>query len=164
MTETPPPSHRPSPVQQRNGRALINTDTYIPYFLAALNNALSRSASAQYRREFGIGIGEWRVLSILANEPGLPASQICNRISADKAAVSRSLARLEKSGVLDASVSPSDPRRRSFSLNLKGEELHDKVLQGALEREAKLLDGVDTGDLRAMLKAMRIMHKNVQDM
>ena len=71
------------------GRRVIDIDTYVPYFLIAVNNALSRGASARYLREFGVGVTEWRVLSWLATEPGIPASRICEVIALDKAAAKR---------------------------------------------------------------------------
>ena len=69
-----------------HGRRVIDIDSYVPYFLIAVNNALSRGASARYLREFGVGVTEWRVLSWLATEPGIPASRICEVIALDKAA------------------------------------------------------------------------------
>ena len=61
-----------------HGRRVIDIDNYIPYFLAAVNNALSRGASSRYLTDFGVGVTEWRVLSWLATEPGIPASRICD--------------------------------------------------------------------------------------
>ena len=155
---------RPPPTLSRGGRAVIDTDRYIPYFLAAVNNALSRSASAQYRRAFGLGIGEWRVISMLAIEPGIPAARICEVISLDKAAVSRSLNRLDHMGYLVATPSPSDPRRRAWSLNPAGLALHDRILETALAREEQLIQGTDPADLQTFLRVMRQMRRNVRNM
>jgi len=153
-----------SPTRMAYGRRVIDIDTYIPYFLAAVNNALSRGGSALYLRDFGVGIGEWRVLSMLAIEPGISAARICDVISLDKAAVSRSLTRLEALECLDIEVSPSDPRRRALSLNLAGFDLHDQIMAKALDREAALIEAVDPQDLEAFLRVMRIMRANVRNL
>jgi DNA-binding MarR family transcriptional regulator len=153
-----------SPTRDLNGRQIVDTDTYIPYFLAVVNNALSRSASAQYLKDFGIGIGEWRVLSILANEPGIAASRICQVVAMDKAAVSRSLDRLNKQDLLHINHAENDPRRRSLSLNPAGYDLHDRILQVALERERALIEGVDPADLECFLRVMRTMRDNVANL
>lgn len=142
-------------------RAVLDVNTYVPYFLAAIDGALARSASQYYRQTFGIGIGEWRVLSVLADEPGALAARVCQLISLDKAAVSRSLARLEAQEYVVADAPFRDQRRRQFHLTEAGQDLHDKVLEIALEREARLIAGVDPDDLEAMLRAMRIMRANV---
>ena len=143
------------------GRRVIDIDTYVPYFLIAVNNALSRGASARYLREFGVGVTEWRVLSWLATEPGIPASRICEVIALDKAAVSRAVARLADMDLIEAVVSPTDPRKRRISPNPAGYALHDRILAAALEREAILIEGVDPDDLEAFLRVMRVMRQNV---
>lgn len=141
---------------------MIDIDTYAPYFLTAVNTSLSRGASAIYLQEFGIGVTEWRVLSWIATEPDIPAARICEVIMLDKSAVSRSVARLDGLGLLDVASSESDPRRKTLRLNAAGQDLHDRILETALAREAWLIAGVDPEDLEAWLRVMRIFRKNVE--
>ncbi|NOX73695.1 MAG: hypothetical protein GXP03_08785, partial [Alphaproteobacteria bacterium] len=63
------------PTKEYQGRRIIDISTYTPYFLSAVNNALSRGASKRYLKMFGIGIVEWRTISMLAIEPDIPASR-----------------------------------------------------------------------------------------
>lgn len=146
----------------RNRQRVIDIDHYVPYFFATINNALSRGASRLYLERFGIGIVEWRVMSMLAIEPQIPAARICEVIALDKGATSRALERLDRAGYLSHSTLATDPRRRLWQLNPKGYKLHDQVLEIALKREARLLDGVDPDDLLVFLRVMRIMRKNVE--
>ena len=44
-------------------------DSYTPAYLTFLANKLYGGASAIYRRRFGVGIVEWRIMSLLAIEP-----------------------------------------------------------------------------------------------
>src|SRR3977135_3920820 len=53
----------------------LNLDRYVPGLLTFVSSKLSRGASAVYRNLFGIGITEWRILSLLALEPGIPAQR-----------------------------------------------------------------------------------------
>ena len=157
-----PEARRSQPTRSNAaGRQVIDIDTYAPYFLAAVNNALSRGASARYLSEFGVGITEWRVLSWIATEPDIPASRICEVIALDKGAVSRSVSKLETMGLLLTSPSATDPRRRTMSLNRRGYDLHDRIMAVALDREAILIDGVDPDDLEAFLRVMRAFRRNV---
>ena len=164
MERPPCPQGRLShPVRKTaDGRQVIDIDCYAPYFLAAVNSALSRGASATYLRDFGIGVTEWRVVSWLATEPGVPAARICEVIALDKGAVSRSVARLDALGLLEVEALGSDPRRKTLALNGEGQALHDRILDRALQREAILIDGVDGEDLEAFLRVMRIMRRNVE--
>lgn len=152
-----------SPVRHTpDGRAVIDTATYIPYFLVSVNNPLSRGASQFYLDNFGIGIVEWRVISMLATEPGIPASRICSVISLDKGATSRALTNLHRLELATFKAAPADPRKKTWWLNEEGYHLHDRLIEIALERERKLIEGADPGDLEAFLRVMRIMRRNVE--
>lgn len=149
------------PTMERGGRPVVDVTTYIPYFLTSVSNALSRGASQLYLETFGIGIVEWRAIATLASEPRIPASRICELVALDKAATSRALARLRDHGYLGFETQEPDPRKKVWWLNEEGYRLHDRVLAVALERERRLIDGVDPDDLEAFLRVMRIMRRNV---
>ncbi|SMF67599.1 DNA-binding transcriptional regulator, MarR family [Tistlia consotensis] len=150
-----------SPSRTIDGRPVLDLSSYIPYFLASVNNALSRGASQTYLATFGVGIVEWRVVSMLAIEPGIAAARICEIIALDKAATSRALSRLSELGYLAFETPGSDPRRKAWWLNARGYELHDRILALALERERRLIEGIDPEDLEAFLRVMRRMRRNV---
>ncbi len=153
-----------SPTLRRNGRDVIDVANYVPYFFAAINNALSRGASLHYLEEFGVGIVEWRIIAMLAIEPRIPAARICEVVALDKSATSRGLKSLsEKDLVLFAEPS-RDARRRIWWLSDRGYESHDKILEIALERERRLLQGVDPADLEITLRVMRKMRRNVREL
>lgn len=138
----------------------LDLDVYVPYFLTAVGNALSRGASRIYLREFGVGIGEWRIMSLLAIEPGIMANRICQVISLDKAAASRSLREMERLALVDGAQT-SDPRRRTYSLTPEGLAMHDRIIKVALQREKRLLDGIPPEDLRILLQCLRQMQANM---
>ncbi len=149
------------PTKPFGGREIVDLSTYIPYFLVAINNALSRGASRLYLDLFGVGIVEWRIISMLAIEPRIPASRICEVVSLDKSGTSRALQRLLSLGYLTFAASKSDPRRKIWWLNARGFGLHDKILELALEREKELIEGIDPNDLEVFLRVVRLMRKNV---
>jgi len=144
------------------GRAVVDVHNYIPYLLSSVNNTLSRGASKLYLDRFGVGIVEWRLLSMLAIEPGIPAARACEVLGNDRAAVSRALGGLERKGLVAGVANhPGDPRRRDWRLTEEGGALHDTILAIALDREARLIAGVAARDLEIFLRVMRQMHKNV---
>jgi len=149
------------PTKEYQGRQIVNILTYTPYFFSAVNNALSRGASQRYFKKFGVGIVEWRVVSMLAIEPHIPASRICEVVCLDKAGTSRALKRLMELGYLSFEASKTDPRRKIWWLNSKGYDLHDQILNVALGRERSLIEGVEPADLEIFLKVIRQMRKNV---
>lgn len=108
----------------------LNLSRYVPGLLTFLSNKLATGASHCYRKHFGIGVVEWRVLSMLAVENHITANRICQVIGLDKSAVSRSLQSLEAAGYVSGQVDTVDARRYTVSLTDNGQALHDRVLKG----------------------------------
>src|SRR6516225_12095007 len=78
----------------------LDLNRYVPAFITFIANKLSNSATALYQREFGVNVTEWRIMSLLAIEPGIPASRICHVIGFDKGPVSRTLAAMQHKGLV----------------------------------------------------------------
>lgn len=104
-------------------------------------NRFTRKAAQHYRTQFGIGVMDWRMLVMLTREPGSNVAHASKTMGIDKAAVSRSLARLGKSGLAESTVNTPDERRREWHLTEQGRDLHNRILQASLKRLKELLDG-----------------------
>jgi DNA-binding MarR family transcriptional regulator len=132
-------------------RSPLNLDRYVPALLTSLTNKMSSGASACYRKHFGIGIVEWRILAMLAVEDKISANRIVQVIGLDKSAVSRSLQVLEREGNVATEIDEKDARRYTVSLTQSGRALHDRVLKTALERERLLLSGLNEDEVEALV-------------
>lgn len=150
-----------SPTKLRDGTEIIDISNYAPFLLNAVSNAWGRKTSTIYRRDFGLGLVEWRVISMLNIEPGISASRICDVIRLDKAAVSRSLKILLQKDLLRYEQVSNDPRKRLWSLSEKGLETHSALLSVALSCEAELVAGVPPEDLEVFLRVMRQILNNI---
>ena len=86
----------------RSGRAeqVLDLDRYVPALITFIANKLSRSATVVYQKRFGVNVTEWRIMSLLAIEPAISAARICSVIGFDKGPVSRTLAVMEKRGLV----------------------------------------------------------------
>ena len=147
--------------QQSGAGPVLDLARYVPGLLTFLANKLSRGASALYQREFGVNVTEWRIMSQLAIEPGIPASRICQVIGFDKGPVSRSLATMERKGIVTIDVNQADARRRVIALTADGRALHDRVIAVALERERRLLACLPAEDRERLIASLNAMHENL---
>ncbi|MCA0871508.1 MarR family winged helix-turn-helix transcriptional regulator [Seohaeicola saemankumensis] len=150
--------------RHNDGHQVVDLHTYVPYLLSSVNNALTRGASKLYLDRFGIGIVEWRVMSMLAIEPRIQAARVCEVIHIDKGAASRALLSLNEAGYLSFEAPGADTRKKVWWLNDRGYARHDEILAIALGREEQLIAGTDPEDLEAFLRVMRIMRGNVERM
>ncbi|MBB4262752.1 MULTISPECIES: MarR family winged helix-turn-helix transcriptional regulator [unclassified Bradyrhizobium] len=152
------PRHKPTPAESG---PTLDLERYVPAFVTFIANKLSNSATAFYQREFGVNVTEWRVMSLLAIEPGIPASRICHVIGFDKGPVSRTLAGLEKRGLISIRTDPNDGRTHSISLTARGRATHDKVIAAALERERRLLSCLNKDEREVLIGLLRRLHENL---
>jgi DNA-binding MarR family transcriptional regulator len=139
----------------------LDLDRYVPAFITFIANKLSNSATAFYQKNFGVNVTDWRIMSLLAIEPGIPASRICHVIGFDKGPVSRTLSVLQKRGLVTIRTAPDDGRTHSISLTAKGRATHDKVIVAALERERRLLSCLKKDEREVLIDLLRRVHGNL---
>lgn len=132
-----PRAAKSQPAARAAAGPLVDAERYVPGLVRAVANRLEGGASRFYRKHFAIGLSEWHILVALAADPWITSPILCKNAGLDKAAVSRSLARMEEQGlVLSRDTSG---RSRATALTAKGRRLHDRIAQAALTREEQLL-------------------------
>ncbi|WP_306133004.1 MarR family winged helix-turn-helix transcriptional regulator [Roseivivax marinus] len=149
------------PTKIRDGVRILDIENYAPFLLTVVNNAWQRRTSADYRARFGLGVVDWRVLSMLNIEPGITANRVCEVIHMDKAAASRALSNLMANGLLVFEAEKNDPRKRRWWLSEKGQQVHSEIISAAMKHEAKLVENVSDADFETFLAVMRQMLKNL---
>jgi DNA-binding MarR family transcriptional regulator len=146
------------------GRKVLDTEQHVPYFFTFISNKLSNNASALYRSRFNIGITEWRVMSVLASKPNIHANQIAAFLGTDKAAISRSLKRLEELKWIKPSTTQIDRRSRTIQLSAAGLAVHDQIIEIALEREKELLAVLTPEEQRLFVGFLQKIRNAVLDL
>ena len=165
MSHSPPSRkpRRPAPAEipDADDGPTLDLNRYVPAFITFIANKLSNSATAHYQRNFGVSVTEWRIMSLLAIEPGIPASRICYVIGFDKGPVSRNLSMLQKRGLVAIRTSPDDGRTHAISLTVRGRAIHDKVIVAALERERRLMSCLKKDEREVLIDLLRRLHENL---
>ncbi|WP_127113466.1 MarR family winged helix-turn-helix transcriptional regulator [Shimia sediminis] len=131
----------------RRTLSFSRTPTVLLTFAA---NRFTRSAARHYQETFGIGAMDWRMLVMLAREPGSSVSHASKTMGIDKAAVSRSLQRLQSNDLASPAATGPDERRKDWTLTQTGAELHDRILEDALARQRQLLDGFSPEEVQQL--------------
>ena len=140
---------------------VLDLDGYLPAYLSQITNKWSRSASRLYLTDFGVGINEWRVMTLFAIEPGTTAQRACSILGIDKAAATRSVGHLESLGLVELTANPNDGRSFLIQLTQKGWRVHDAILEIALAREALLLKGLSSAERRTLISLLDRVRSNL---
>lgn len=140
----------------------LDLERYIPAFVTFIANKLSRSATVLYQEKFGVNVTEWRIMSLLAIEPGITAARVCSVIGFDKGPVSRTLAGMQERNLVEIKTGKFDGRTHSISLTPKGRTKHDAVIVAALERERRLLSCLNSNERETLIDLLRRVHSNLE--
>ena len=140
---------------------VLDLDRFVPGALTQIANKWARGSSQIYLKRFGIGINEWRVLSLLAIESETTATAICATVGLDKAAVGRSLEALHKDGYASFKSHETDRRSKLVAPTRSGLILHDKIIRIALKREKLLLAGFSKAEIETLIVLLNRMRRNI---
>ena len=128
-------------------RKPLRLESFLPYRLSLLSNAISGAIAAVYGDKFAISMPEWRIMMILAEYPDVSADEVCRRTKIEKSVVSRAVARLLKRHLIKRDMDEKDRRRSILRLSETGLSVYDEVMPIARDYEAKLLKGLTREEL-----------------
>ena len=140
------------PVSSKNSIPLC-LKAFYPYRFSVLSNMMSEQIAEAYQA-FNITIPQWRVLAVLAETPGMTATDIAIQTAMDKAAITRAVQSLIKTQHVQREASQSDGRSSHLQLTKKGWSLYDKVLPEALQYEDEMLSRLSASELSALDKIL----------
>src|SRR5690242_3882289 len=135
----------------------LHLEKFLPYRLSVLSNTVSSAIAAAYFMHFGLSIPEWRVMAVLASNPGLSAAEVTARTAMDKVAVSRAVGNLLAVGRLRRTTVPADRRRTHLALTAAGERVYAQVVPMALDYERRLIASLSSRDIATLDRVLRVL-------
>ena len=151
LRDTPPPLAPAEPPAERDGaarpeagagdrpEAALELDRFMPYRLSVLSSRISAVLARQYEVRFGVTIPQWRVMAVLGQQRLLSAGEVAERTRMDKAKVSRTIATMERKGLLQRTIDAKDLRMVRLQLTPAGEGVYREIAVVALDWERDLL-------------------------
>lgn len=144
------PGPADGPLSEAHGQALV-----APY-LMSLATAIRRAAATVYRREFGLGQNEWRIVSVLGLDGALSNNEIAELVALDKGQLSREVSRLVERGLV---VRHRAHRSTEIRLSGDGQAVYRRLITIADCRNRHLLADLAESDrehLFALLGLIRV--------
>lgn len=138
----------------------LDLDSFLPYRLDILADAVSRALSRLYKDRYGLAVPEWRVLAHLGQYAPITAKAIAAHSRMHKTKVSRAVAELERLGYVRRTDSDEDRREEPLALTAKGKAAYDDLAPQAADFARHLLDDLSTAERRALESAIdRLLKK-----
>lgn len=132
----------------------MNLQAFLPYRLAVVAEAVSRSLAAVYAERFNLTRDEWRILAALAARDEIKGAELGALTTLDKMQLSRALTRMERNGLIERTPDEADRRNLIVRLRPSGRTLYRKIVPMAQARETYLFESLDDEERRALSSAL----------
>lgn len=120
---------------------------FYTYRLHKLSTLLSRQMHELLQQRYGMGLAEWRTISVLEEFGPSSLREVARSGAMDKAQVSRLLPLLIERGIVRRTDHPTDRRRASLMLTDKGRALFSEIHKIGVKRQAWLSASLNADDL-----------------
>ncbi|GMO27741.1 MULTISPECIES: MarR family winged helix-turn-helix transcriptional regulator [Bradyrhizobium] len=119
--------------------------------LMVLANLLKRGAILRYKRLTGLSSVEFGLVASLGRRPPMSVARLAEAVGQDKGQISRALANLLSRKLIAKSANPKDSREVLISLTAAGLAAHDAIVDGAQERNRRLLEDLSEAEFHTLL-------------
>ena len=131
--------------------ACLKTDYPVSFAIFALARS-HRAKAASMLADIGLFPGQEILLMQLAEKNGEAQKSLCESIGLDHSTVAKSVARLERDGLIERRKCPNDGRVSQVHLTHKGREMTDRITRVWAELERQTVEGL-TAEEQAQLMA-----------
>ena len=135
-------------------RDLLELESFIPYRLNRLADAVSRDFSRIYKDRLGLTRPEWRLLATLGQYRRMTATAVGAHSAMHKTKVSRAVAALDKRGWLKRTSDEDDRRIEHLELTKAGDAAYREMVPLAKAFEARMLERMGPTDRKAVLAGL----------
>ncbi|MCV0395505.1 MAG: MarR family transcriptional regulator [Rhizobiaceae bacterium] len=121
----------------------LRLESFLPYRLNRLADAVSRDFARIYRERYGLTRPEWRLLATLGQYGRMTATEIGRHSAMHKTKVSRAVAALEKRRWLTRQADEADRRLEHLQLTQAGADAYGDMVPFARAFEERLWAGIE---------------------
>lgn len=129
-------------------------ESFLPYRLNRLADAVSREFSRIYRDRYGLTRPEWRLLATLGQFGTMTATAVGMHSAMHKTKVSRAVSALDKRRWLTRAADAADRRIEHLTLTAEGLRAYRDMVPIAKAFEASLLQRLSEADQAAVAKGL----------
>lgn len=139
--------------------ACLKTDYPVSFAIFALARS-HRARAAGMLADIGLFPGQEILLMQLAEKDGKPQKSLCESIGLDHSTVAKSVARLERDGLIERRKCPEDGRISQVHLTTKGRETTDAISRVWAELERETIKDLSAEEQKLLMSAAKKIVRN----
>jgi DNA-binding MarR family transcriptional regulator len=138
--------------------------TSLPFYLyrcaMGFRNNLNRSLARAFGEELTVDF--WFVLSILFEEDSIPQSLLAQKVSRDRASLSRTLDEMERFGFVKRLSDPSGKRKSIVALTRKSIVLKEQLAKTVNEQTNRLLTDLSPIEVKELIRMLNCTYDRIR--
>jgi DNA-binding MarR family transcriptional regulator len=142
---------------------ILELESFLPYRLYRLADAVSREFSKIYRDRHGLTRPEWRTLSGLGQRGTMTATELGEQSAMHKTKVSRAVAELERRRWLTRMPDENDRRVEHLALTRAGLAAYREMVPLAKAFEGELLERMSNDERAAVVGGMTALERALEE-
>jgi DNA-binding MarR family transcriptional regulator len=135
----------------------FETEEFLLYRLPNVARRVSKICETEYAAEFGLKVGEWRLMSQISRFKSISAKEVSERIAMDAVSISRAAYSCISRGLIQEAPDARDRRSKKLSLTPAGRAFMRRFRPYACTLAERIEDGLtssETKTLKALLKKL----------
>ena len=142
--------------------SVFDLHMFFPYQVRVFYKTISDSISNIYGPQYALSAAEWRTMAVLRPNNTMSASDIVERSSMTKVAVSRAIKSLQAKSLIKRDIDGDDKRRVALRFTHLGDDIFAKLIPLVLQLEVDLLEGIPPKDIEKLLEVMDKISRNAE--
>jgi MarR family transcriptional regulator for hemolysin len=123
--------------------------------------AFQRALDAELRKNVGVTISQWRVISTLSRQPGLTQKEIADRVGIEGSTLVPIIDKMENDGFVKRKLDNQDRRINRIYLTNKADDLWNSMIECALRIRKLSTKEIPEEQIKAMLGVLKKIAKNL---
>lgn len=132
----------------------MTDNSELPMALRAAYLAMHRQSDARFAK-YGVTADQFVLLATLSRGDALTQRDLARRMTSDPSTVRAMLVLLEKQGLVEREVHPSDSRARNVTLTAAGKRKFRQLWNAGESIRAKMLDAVEPDNAAELVRLLK---------
>lgn len=138
-----------------------HTDDHLIHLLYLTMRAFTKGVN-DVLKPLGLYSSEWSVLNFVIRHDQFPQSDIASALEIEEAAISKTLNKMEKKGLI-LRLTSSDRREKRITLTPKGHALFPAAAKAISDHRSAILSGLSQKERHTMLSFVHTMLQNIHN-
>ncbi|MGI0069861.1 MAG: MarR family winged helix-turn-helix transcriptional regulator [Nitrosotalea sp.] len=136
-------------------------ETSVGFIVNATAKTFQKVLDSELRKNVGVTISQWRVISTLVLHPGLTQKEIADKVGIEGATLVPVIDKMEKEGLLKRKPDSKDRRVNRIYLTPKADSLWNSMTECALRIRKVSTKDIPEDQLKTTLETLRKISKNL---